>query len=107
EFLFRKYPAKPEGDLTSYRAALVNTNSLAEASQALGVNDYLLLSKGEAKDTGRARQIILADASEAIIGALYLDQGYAAAEIFIGKHLYGKIDAVLENKAYQDATSRF
>src|SRR3989344_1213805 len=78
-FLFEKFPEKPEGDLTAYRAALVNTYSLAGVAQALGVNDYLLLSKGEARDTGRARQIILANALEAIIGAIYLDQGYAPA----------------------------
>ena len=59
DFLFKKFPAKPEGELTSYRAALVNTVSLAESAQALGINDYLLLSKGEAKDTGRARDVIL------------------------------------------------
>ncbi len=106
-FLFKRYPTKPEGDLTAYRAALVNTISLAEASQRVGVNDYLLLSKGEAKDTGRARIIILADAFEAIIGAVYLDQGYDAAEAFIAKHLHSKLDEVIEKRAYQDAKSRF
>ncbi len=106
-FLFNKFPDKPEGELTAYRAALVNTNSLAAASQELGVNDYLLLSKGEAKDTGRARQIILANAFEAILGAIYLDRGYETAEKFVAEHLYGKIDEVLENRAWQDAKSRF
>src|ERR1700691_5798374 len=75
EFLYAKYPEKPEGDLTAYRAALVNTQSISEAAQKLGMNDFLLLSRGEAKDTGRARQIILANAFESLIGALYLDQG--------------------------------
>src|SRR5512133_1758155 len=75
DFLFKKFPAKPEGELTAYRAALVHTVSLAESSQLLGVNEYLLLSKGESKDTGRARDVILADAFEALIGAVYLDQG--------------------------------
>jgi len=107
DFLFKKFPAKPEGELTAYRAALVNTVSLAESSQALGVNEFLLLSKGESKDTGRARDVILADAFEAIIGAVYLDQGYAAAEAFIAKNLYGKIDEVIKNRSYQDAKSRF
>src|SRR3989344_833084 len=79
-FLFEKFPTKPEGDLTAYRSALVNTFSLAGVADTLGVNEYLLLSKGKAKDTGRARQIILANALEAIIGAIYLDQGYSAAE---------------------------
>jgi len=106
-FLFKKYPAKPEGELTSYRAALVNTVSLAETSQVLGVNDHLLLSKGESKDTGRAREVILADAFEAIIGALYLDAGYPAAEAFITEHLASKIDDVIARRSYQDAKSRF
>jgi len=106
-FLFKKFPAKPEGELTSYRAALVNTLSLAESAQALGVNDYLLLSKGEAKDTGRAREVILADAFEALIGAIYLDSGYADAETFVAKSLFGKIDEIIANRAYQDAKSRF
>lgn len=107
DFLFRKFPAKPEGELTAYRAALVNTVSLSESAQALGINDYLLLSKGEARDTGRARDVILADAFEAIIGAAYLDQGYAPAEAFIARNLYGKIDAIIERRSYQDAKSRF
>lgn len=107
DFLFKKFPAKSEGDLTSYRAALVNTVSLAESAQALGVNDYILLSKGEAKDTGRAREAILADAFEALIGAIYLDSGYAAVESFIAKNLYGKIDEVISRRSYQDAKSRF
>ena len=106
-FLFKKFPAKPEGELTAYRAALVNTVSLAESSQLLGVNDFLLLSKGESKDTGRARDVILADAFEAIIGAVYLDQGYDAAEAFIARNLYTKIDNVIEKRSYQDAKSRF
>lgn len=107
DFLFKKFPTKPEGELTSFRAALVNTVSLAETAQKLGVNDYLLLSKGEARDTGRAREVILADAFEAIIGAVYLDQGYAAAEAFIARNLYSKIDDVIARRAYQDAKSRF
>lgn len=107
DFLFKKFPAKPEGELTSYRAALVNTISLAETAQTLSLNNFLLLSKGEAKDTGRAREAILADTFEAIIGAVYLDQGYAAAESFIAKNLYAKIDDVIAKRSYQDAKSRF
>ncbi|HEX8947054.1 MAG TPA: ribonuclease III [Candidatus Paceibacterota bacterium] len=106
-FLFEKFPEKPEGDLTAYRAALVNTQSLSESAEALGVNDMLLLSKGESRDTGRARQIILANAFEAIIGATYLDQGYEAAERFIAAHIYPKIDAVVASRSWQDAKSRF
>jgi len=107
DFLFKKFPAKPEGELTAYRAALVNTVSLASSAQLLGINDFLLLSKGESKDTGRARDVILADAFEAIIGAVYLDQGFAAAEAFIAANLYSKIEGVIEKRSYQDAKSRF
>ncbi|MBI4088687.1 ribonuclease III [Candidatus Kaiserbacteria bacterium] len=107
DFLFKKFPSVAEGELTAYRAALVNTVSLAASAQLLGVNDYLLLSKGEAKDTGRARDVILADAFEAIIGAIYLDSGYKAAEAFIAKNLYGKLDDVIAKRSYQDAKSRF
>jgi ribonuclease III len=106
-FLFNRFPSKPEGELTAYRAALVNTFSLAESAKTLGLNDMLLLSKGEAKDTGRARDIILANAFEAVLGAVYLDQGYEAAEAFVGRTLYPKIDSIIENRAYQDSKSRF
>ena len=107
DFLYKKFPAKPEGELTAYRAALVNTVSLAESAQTLGINEYLLLSKGESKDTGRARDVILADAFEAIIGAIYLDSGYANAESFIAKNLYNKIESVIASRSYQDAKSKF
>jgi ribonuclease-3 len=107
EFLFAKYPDKPEGDLTAYRAALVNTQSIADAGTKLDMNDFLLLSRGESRDTGRARQIILANAFEALIGALYLDQGYIAAKDFIAKQLFHKTDDVVARRLWQDAKSRF
>ena len=107
KFLFDKYPAKPEGELTAFRAALVNTYSLASLAEGLGMNDMLLLSKGEKRDTGRARQIILANAFEAVLGAIYLDRGYEAADAFLQTHLYPKLDSIIEAKAYQDAKSRF
>jgi ribonuclease-3 len=106
EFLFAKYPERPEGDLTAYRAALVNTQSLAEAAGKLGMNEYLLLSRGEARDTGRARQIILANAFEAVIGALYLDQGYEAAKRFVAGELFHKTEDVVSKGLWQDAKSR-
>ena len=106
EFLFTKYPERPEGDLTSFRAALVNTTSISGAATTLGMNEYLLLSRGEAKDTGRARQIILANAFEALIGALYLDQGYEAARDFIAGQLFHKTEKIVEARLWQDAKSR-
>lgn len=107
DYLFRKYPDKPEGELTAVRAALVNTVSLSESSDKLGINDYLLLSKGESKDTGRARQYILANAFEAVIGALYLDQGYDVAAQFIASQLFGKTERIVEKRLWQDPKSRF
>jgi ribonuclease-3 len=106
-FLFMKYPAKDEGALTSYRAALVNTISLARTAESIGVGGALRLSKGEAKDTGRARENILANAFEALVGAIYMDQGFEAAEQFIANNLYSKIENVIAEKSYQDAKSRF
>lgn len=106
EFLFAKYPDKPEGELTAYRAALVNTQSIAAAASLLGMNDYLLLSRGESKDTGRARQIILANAFEALIGALHLDAGYAEAKKFIADQLFHKTEEVVAKRLWQDAKSR-
>jgi len=75
EYLFNKYPVKAEGELTNFRAALVKAPTLSEIAGELNLNDYMLLSKGEAKDIGKARQFILANALEALIGAVYLDQG--------------------------------
>ena len=106
KFLYTKYPEKPEGELTAYRAALVNTQSISNAGTSLGINDYLLLSRGEAKDTGRARQIILANAFEALIGAIYLDGDYEAAQKFIADQLFEKTDEVVEKGLWQDAKSR-
>lgn len=106
EFLYAKYPEKPEGDLTAYRAALVNTQSISDAASKLNMNEHLLLSRGEARDTGRARQIILANAFEALIGAIYLDSGYRAAQKFIEAQLFHKTDEVVEKRLWQDPKSR-
>jgi ribonuclease-3 len=107
EYLFAKYPDEPEGKLTAYRSALVNTNSISDAASDWGMNDYLLLSRGEAKDTGRARQYILANAFEAVIGAIFLDQGYAKAKEFIATSLFDRLDDVVGKRLWQDAKSKF
>jgi ribonuclease-3 len=104
-FLYERFPDKPEGDLTAYRAALVNAVTLSEVASKIGMNDYLLLSKGEAKDTGRARGILLANAIEALIGAIYLDQGYETSKQFIEKHLFPKIDEIIQKKLWRDPKS--
>jgi ribonuclease-3 len=107
DFLFNKYPEKPEGELTAVRAALVNTVSLSAASERLGINEYLLMSKGESKDIGRARQYILANVFEACIGAIYIDQGYEKAKEFIAGRLFPMTDEIVSKKLWQDAKSRF
>jgi len=106
-FLFERFPNKTEGDLTAYRAALVNTNTISDAAVRLGMNDFLRLSRGEARDTGRARQYILANTFEAVIGAVYLDQGYDAAERFIAKNIFPLVDEVVQKRLWQDNKSRF
>jgi ribonuclease-3 len=106
-FLYKKFPEEKEGVLTSYRAALVNTITLSEVAQKLGMNDYILLSKGEKKDTGRARSYILTDALEAVIGAIYLDQGYDAAERFLADNLFPLTGEMVKNRLWQDAKSFF
>ena len=104
-FLYTRFPEKDEGELTAYRAALVNAVICAEVAIALGMNDYLLLSKGEAKDQGRARGVLLANAFEALIGAIYLDQGYEVTQAFVERHLLQKIDEIVKNRLWQDSKS--
>ncbi len=107
DYLYKKYPEKTEGDLTSYRSALVNATTCAAVATKLGVNDFLILSKGEAKDTGRARQYILANTLEAIIGALYVDQGYDTAMEFVSMHISPLIESILAEGSWIDAKSLF
>lgn len=107
EFLYEKFPERNEGELTAIRAALVNTITLYEVSSELGFNKELLLSKGEAKDTGRARQAILANTFESVVGAIYLDQGYEAAKIFISKNLLPRTERIIEDSLWVDAKSKF
>ncbi|MBX4210559.1 ribonuclease III [Candidatus Parcubacteria bacterium] len=107
DFLYHKYPESNEGDLTSYRSALVNANTLSTVAVTLDVNTYLLLSKGESKDTGRARQYILANTLEALIGAIYIDRGYDVAKKFISDHIAPIIDDVLKQGTWIDSKSKF
>src|SRR6185436_1955609 len=83
QHLYAEHPDKPEGDLTNWRAALVNAKMLMTVAEELGFNEFLLLSRGEAKELGKARQYILANTFEAFVGALYLDGGYEACDKFI------------------------
>ncbi len=106
-FLFSKFDKKNEGDLTSLRAALVNSKMLFEVGDKLKIYDFLRLSKGEARDSGKAKSFILANAMEALIGAVYLDQGYEVADDFIIKNICSNVDTVLEKKLWRDAKSLF
>lgn len=105
-YLYSNYK-NPEGELTSWRAALVNSKMLSSVSRELEVNDFLLLSRGEAKDVGRAREYILANAMEAIIGAIYLDKSFEVAEKFILDNIIPKLPEIIEKKLYRDSKSRF
>jgi len=107
EYLYEKYPKKTEGEMTALRAALVNAVTLSEAANNLNIDDLMLLSKGEAKSLGKARQYILANAFEALIGAIYLNGGYEETFDFLEKNLFGKIEEVIEKKLWIDAKSLF
>jgi ribonuclease-3 len=105
EALFRKFPKQPEGQLTVLRAALVNYQILARVAESIDLQDFILMSRGERKDTGRAREVILANAIEAVIGAIYLDQGFEKTRTFVEKFVLVHLDEVLKTKSYKDAKS--
>ncbi len=107
ERLYADFPDRPEGELTALRAALVNSDMLSKIGRDLEIEQFLLMSRGEAKDTGRARAFLIANAVEAVIGALYLDQGYGAAKAFIEACVLTRIQEVLDSKLYTDPKSRF
>jgi len=107
EYLFKNYPDLAEGEMTNLRAALVNSQMLSQVSDRLGFNNFLYLSKGETKEIGRGRQYILANIFEAFIGALYLDQGYKAAENFIYNNLIPELKNIIEKKLWRDHKSLF
>ncbi len=104
DFLYRNYN-EPEGIMTAVRAALVRTESIGAAGIELGYEPLVRLSKGESHGSERAHESILADCFEAVIGAIYLDQGYDAAREFINKHILVKIDKVLEEGTWRDPKS--
>ena len=105
DFLYKKYPKHTEGELTALRSALVNAIIISEIASKIGMNDFLLLSRGETKDTGKARQYILAKTYEAYVGALYLDQGYEVTNKFITKTLLPQTDEIVAKKLWRDAKS--
>ncbi|MDX9778836.1 MAG: ribonuclease III [Patescibacteria group bacterium] len=108
EHLYLNYPNTPEGDLTNWRAALVNSKMLYVIAEELKLDDCLYLSKGEAKDKNKkSRHYILANAVEALIGAVYLDQGMSAAHTLVHRFIINKLPGILANKSYLDPKSRF
>lgn len=107
EHLYKEYPQQAEGEMTNWRASLVNAKMLTQVAEELGFNEFLLLSRGEAKELGKARQYILANTFEAFIGALYLDAGYGACDTFIKKYLLARLPDIIKNKSYKDAKSHF
>lgn len=104
DFLFAGYD-EPEGTLTSWRAALVRTESIGEAGDKLGYEPLLRMSKGERQGSERARQQILANSFEAVIGAIYLERGYGDADEFIKKHICSKLEAILDEGSWRDPKS--
>jgi len=107
EYLFKEYPNSPEGELTSIRAALVNYQMLSRIAKEVELDNFILLSRGEAKEpkTGKAREVILANAFEALLGAIYLDAGYETANRFVQKTVLCYLDEVMEKKLYKDPKS--
>ncbi len=105
DFLFEKYPDIAEGRLTAYRSALVRTESISAAARAMGMNDLLMLSKGESRDEGKARDYILANTFESFVGAVYLDLGYDAARSVIKNALFDTIDTIISEGTWRDAKS--
>lgn len=105
EMLFKKFPGYPEGQLTLLRAALVNYQMLSLVAVSINLDKFVLMSKGEAKDTGKAREVILANAIESLIGAIYLDQGLPKIQEFVEKNVTVRLNEVLKNKTYKDAKS--
>ncbi|MCX6718571.1 MAG: ribonuclease III [Candidatus Staskawiczbacteria bacterium] len=107
DHLYRDYPEKAEGELTNWRAALVNAKMMTSVAEELGFNDFLLLSRGESKEMGKARAYILANTFEALLGALYLDSGYKACDEFLQKYLLKNLGEIIKDGSYKDAKSKF
>jgi ribonuclease-3 len=105
QWLYRRFPDLPEGRLTSIRAALVRTEKISEFANQLALGDQLRLGRGEAESGGRARQSLLADAFEAVLGALYLDQGVRAVQHLLNPLLDAEIDRIVAEQTDRDAKS--
>jgi ribonuclease-3 len=106
DYLYNKYPNRPEGDLTSFRSAIVRTESLADASRDLDYGKYLRMAKGEEESGGRDKDYILANTFEAILGAIYIDQGYIKCKNLVKNVLIPKIDNIVKNRLDIDGKTK-
>ncbi len=107
-YLYHSFPDATEGEMTNWRASLVNSKMLATVANELGLDEYLYLSRGESRDaTSKARQYILTNAVEALIGAIYLDRGYSRADAFIHSFILPKLEGILASRLDIDPKSRF
>lgn len=107
EYLYKTFPDKAEGEMTNWRSALVKGESLSTEAKRLGMNELLKTSRGEAKNTGKARDLLMANALEALIGCIYLDKGYSEAYNFVEKNIVYKLPDILKNGLYYDSKSKF
>ncbi|MEK9186093.1 MAG: ribonuclease III [Patescibacteria group bacterium] len=105
EELYNRFPDQPEGQLTALRAALVNYQMMSEVAREVGLEQHILLSRGESKDTGKAREVILANAIEAVIGAVYLDSDYKKSKKLVVDAILGHLDEVIKKGLYKDSKS--
>ena len=105
EFLFASHPTDPEGVLTAYRSSLVKTTTLADAARELELGQKMFMSKGEEATGGRENDGLLADVFEAVVGAIYLDQGFEAVKSFLAENLFPKFTEIKEKKLYRDSKS--
>lgn len=106
DYLYEKYPNKPEGDLTNYRSSIVNARILSQVAKELSLGKYLFLSKGEEETGGRDRQYILANTYESLLGAIYLDQGLEVSARFVRKNLITHLKEIVDKKLYKDFKSK-
>jgi len=105
EALYEKFPDEPEGQLTLLRASLVNYQLLARVAEEMELNRFLLMSRGENRDMGKAREVILANAMEALIGAIYLDRGFEPVKKFVTRFVMERLGEIVKSGSYKDAKS--
>ena len=106
EHLYKKFPGEPEGNLTNYRASIVNARTLSSVSASLGLGEYLMLSRGEEASGGRSRPYLLANTFEALLGAIYLDLGLEPAHKFVHRYIIPELTSIIEQDLFKDYKSK-